>query len=379
MLHKKLSYEQVKQFIEIDSNSGCKLLSKFYIKSKDKIDLKCACGNDFTTSFDKFKSLNKRRCNECSRKNVSQKFSKTHEQFLIEVYQLVEDEYIVKEKYINASIPIKIIHNKNDCMNEWRVRPNDFLQGQRCPKCQHRSYKKTTEEFKQEIYNLVGNDIEVLDEYINAFTEIRFKHIICDTTWKTTPHNLLSSTYKCPNCMPNKKLTHEDFCNKVYDLVKDEYLIIEEYKNCDISILFKHNKCGNEHKIIPYYFLRGQRCPTCSNSKGENTIKSILDYNNIIYQQEYRFNDCKYKNTLPFDFAIFEDKEKTKLKCLIEYDGAQHFYVTKRFGGNDTFEIQQKRDAIKNEYCKNNNINLIRIPYWDFKNIEEILVNKLVI
>ena len=42
------------------------------------------------------------------------------------------------------------------------------------------------------------------------------------------------------------------------------------------------------------------------------------------------------------------------------------------------FELTQKRDKIKNEYCLNNNINIIRIPYWEFKNIENTL-NQLIL
>ena len=40
---------------------------------------------------------------------------------------------------------------------------------------------------------------------------------------------------------------------------------------------------------------------------------------------------------------------------------------------NEKFKSQQYRDKIKTEYCKNNNIKLIRIPYTDFDNIEKIL------
>ena len=66
----------------------------------------------------------------------------------------------------------------------------------------------------------------------------------------------------------------------------------------------------------------------------------------------------------------------------IEYDGEQHFEPV-RFAGcsienaTQAFENTKINDQIKNEYCKNNNISLLRIPYWDFKNIEEILEKEL--
>ena len=64
----------------------------------------------------------------------------------------------------------------------------------------------------------------------------------------------------------------------------------------------------------------------------------------------------------------------------IEYDGEQHFRPI-RFKGmkiedsDVNFQIQKQRDLIKNKYCQDNNIILIRIPYWDFNNIETILNN----
>ena len=48
---------------------------------------------------------------------------------------------------------------------------------------------------------------------------------------------------------------------------------------------------------------------------------------------------------------------------LIEYDGQQHFESVEYFGGEEQLKIQQKRDTYKNQWCKENNIPLIRIPY----------------
>jgi len=58
----------------------------------------------------------------------------------------------------------------------------------------------------------------------------------------------------------------------------------------------------------------------------------------------------------------------------IEFDGPHHFEPVY---GEDRFLITQRHDAIKDEYCKNNNINLIRIPYWDGHIIDDILKNIL--
>ena len=70
---------------------------------------------------------------------------------------------------------------------------------------------------------------------------------------------------------------------------------------------------------------------------------------------------------LKFDFAIFDNKDT--LKYVIEYQGQQHYEPVKYFGGKDSFVKQQKYDEEKRKCCKENNIQLIEIPYWDFAKI----------
>ena len=74
---------------------------------------------------------------------------------------------------------------------------------------------------------------------------------------------------------------------------------------------------------------------------------------------------------LPFDFYIPD------LNITIEYDGRQHYEIIDYFGGLDGFIDTKIRDTIKTIYCKENNIKLIRIPYWDFDKIEKILEKEL--
>ena len=88
--------------------------------------------------------------------------------------------------------------------------------------------------------------------------------------------------------------------------------------------------------------------------------------------------DCDKQ--LRFDFAVFNEDDT--IKCLIEYDGIQHFQPI-NFWGNEysytqlRFETLQRYDKRKNDYCKNNGIKLIRIPYTEFENIEDILEKQI--
>lgn len=68
-------------------------------------------------------------------------------------------------------------------------------------------------------------------------------------------------------------------------------------------------------------------------------------------------------------YYIFIKYQKFLYKYLIEFDGIQHFQSVNYFGGEDGFIKTQKRDAFKNQWCKDNNIPLIRIPYTHLKDI----------
>lgn len=102
---------------------------------------------------------------------------KTNEQFKHEVYILAGNEYTFLDKYVNGKAKIKVKHNK--CRNVYKVAPDNFIRGSRCPYCSIKERRKTDEEFKQEIFNLVKDKYTFLDKYVNADTKIKVKHNKC--------------------------------------------------------------------------------------------------------------------------------------------------------------------------------------------------------
>lgn len=142
-------------------------------------------------------------------------------------------------------------------------------------------------------------------------------------------------------------------------------------------------ECGNE-TVVHGNALR--TCGTiscgCTNSKAELIIRKLLNDNLIKYETQYRFNDLRSEITnwvLKFDFAIFNDLGE--LSFLLEYDGEQHVNGT-RFSprkeeNEEKFMKTKTYDKQKNDYCNKKNIDLLRIPHWEFDQIEEILINKL--
>lgn len=130
-------------------------------------------------------------------------------------------------------------------------------------------------------------------------------------------------------------------------------------------------ECGNTTFTTTNHLRNGHtKSCGCISSSGEKKIKEVLDQNNVKYYRQFTFGDCLSDKGYPlrFDFAIFNEQG---LKFLLEFDGEQHFTGWAK-DPEDLKDIQ-RRDEIKNNYCKDNNIQLIRISYKDEKNIPEIL------
>ncbi len=110
-------------------------------------------------------------------------------------------------------------------------------------------------------------------------------------------------------------------------------------------------------------------CPKCKESHGEKEVSRILLENNILFIRQKTYIDCKWQRELPFDFYLPD------YNLLIEYDGILHFID--KFKDPEEFKKIQYRDYLKNKYCDDNNIPLLRIHYKDFGNIESILIYEL--
>lgn len=119
--------------------------------------------------------------------------------------------------------------------------------------------------------------------------------------------------------------------------------------------------CGNVAYVESRQLIKGKTNSCgCLTSKGEMIITNILQRNNIIYKSQKTFESCRFDDTgalARFDFYINEE-------YLIEFDGIQHFeYKNSGWDTEGHFEKVQKHDDYKNQWCKDNNIPLIRIPY----------------
>lgn len=291
-----------------------------------------------------------------------------------------KNKYILLEEYKNRRT--KILTKHTDCGYVWRANTETLSKGHGCPKC-GKNLQKSTKDFKKEVNKLVGDEYLVLSEYKTTNTLITFKHKTCGNVFKMTPKAFLSGQ-RCPYERYEKiakanSMTLNEAKKKIKVSTNGEYDIVGGYKSASRKANIKHLVCGYTFEAPPSRIFNIESgCPKCNESHGERIISLFLNEYNISYKSQYRIKECRNKRPLPFDFAIFEDSE---LKLLIEYDGEQHFKP--KFGKKE-FERVKINDAIKNDYCKNNNIELLRIPYkrGNDKNTKEriynILYNKLI-
>lgn len=341
-----------------------------YINNKTKVDIICPTHGIFNQRpKDHIRGF---KCFKCGRGCYNQ------EEFINRSINIHGDKYDYSlVEYTNSKEKIRIKCNR--CEKYFYQKPNNHLLGKGCLKCNHKESielkSKDTNWFIGKSVNIHGNRYD--------YTKTNYKsnkekvNIICKKhgDFKQEPSSHLKGS-GCPICR------NEHF-SKIYTKSKSDFIVdsikthgnkydyrLVNYINSRKKIIIICKKHGN-FKQLPPNHLKGNGCPKCKTSKGENKIKIFLDKLDIKYSQEKEFDGCVNKSPLKFDFFI-ED-----LNLCIEYDGRQHFESINLWGGDHGLKIRKKLDKIKNKYCIDNDIELIRIPYWDFENIEDILKNKL--
>lgn len=264
-----------------------------------------------------------------------------------------------------------------DCHTTWFPKPYKLLSGQGCPSCGEKKCR-LSKRMKNDCFisnlHTVNPNIIPLENYITGRTKIWFRCNVCSNEWQTTPQVVLNG-HNCPVCShkegANKiKKSKKEFIEEV-NLINPNIEIIGDYINDMTKIDFLCKICGTKWKVTPNNILHKSGCPKCKESKGENRIDNYLLNKEITFIRQYKFNDCKNILALPFDFYL------PKNNICIEYDGLLHYKAVDYFGGEEALKATQMRDEIKTNYCKEHNIKLIRIPYWDFNNIEDILNKEL--
>lgn len=298
-------------------------------------------------------------------------------------YSYSNEEFLQKLEKINPNIEPLDKYTKNNvkirlkckkCGYIWSTTPNKLLsQKTGCPNCAGQ-VSISNEEFEKKLYEW-NPDVELLSEFKGVDTKVKLKCKKCFHVWEATPSHLKGGT-GCPICA-RKHLaslyvkSQENFIEEMRK-IDPTIEIVGQYINTKTKIKCKCRDCGNEWEATPSNLLKFRGCPACSASKGEKFITYYLKENKIDFVPQKRFDDCKDKRTLPFDFYL------PSFNMCIEFDGQQHFSPDTYFGeseekAKEDFENLKRRDKIKDEYCVKNGIALIRIPYWEVNNISNFL------
>lgn len=194
-------------------------------------------------------------------------------------------------------------------------------------------------------------------------------------------HTHKNNPQGCYLCTGRKRWSRDEFVKEATKVHKGEY----DYTNVVWSGLKEMVEIicpfHGPFKQLPVVHLNGSGCQRCLSSRGETKIRQILKKKKIVFEEQYRSQDCSNVNTLPFDFLIkVNDK-----KALIEYHG-QHHYEPVGFGAINEIQIAEQfrsvkeRDQIKERWCRENNLPLLIIPFSEYDNIEMLLkgfINKL--
>ena len=276
--------------------------------------------------------------------------------------------------YVDSKTKIQIVCIKHGIFEQ---KPNDHLNNHGCKLCGiNNRVNKQKKDFDKLIFEFNSvHDNKYDYSKIKYFNNYEKLVIICKKhgEFTQTQQNHIKGQ-GCPNCYGNKLLSFNEFINKSiiihnnrYDYSKVKY--INNRKK--ITILCKKH---GEFEQKPSNHLNGYGCPICKESKGEKKIRKYLEDNHVLFEAQKKFKECKNKYLLPFDFYL------PKQNLLIEYDGEQHFKPINFYGisnerANSNFNLLKVNDNIKNTFVKNNNFNLVRIPYFEYDNIE-IILNK---
>jgi hypothetical protein len=346
-----------------------------FFSVNDKINIICPIHGNFLQRASNH--LRGAICPICSHKKIGTLLKSTQKEFINKAKEKHGNKYNYKLViYKGSRQKVKIICLKHGIFEQ---SPNTHLNCNGCKKCgiekATHDRTSTTSDFIVKANKKHKNkyDYSLVDYKINS-SKVK---ILCPIhgIFEQTPSVHLYG-YGCPRCS-GKKQTREDIINKfekIYGKDKYNYSLFIEYKNVDQKIKIKCLKCSKIFEKIIYKHINGSGCSCYSRVfKGEKAIEDWLIKNNIEYKHEYSFSDCLGKKNHPFRFDFY----LPKLNKVIEYDGAGHFRDL-IFGSHKVSNKEiNKNDKIKSSYCLSHNIPLIRIPYWEFKNIENILNERI--
>lgn len=297
-----------------------------------------------------------------------------------EIIESSGDYRLLSEEYVNNKTPLDILCNV--CGNKFHPALNDFNKGTRCKTCQKTSRRLSYEDVK----NFVEKDGKITllsKEYKNSNQRLEMLCNVCNQKFLKDINHMKTRKEGCPHCShkvhtQNKYLNEKEVFDMINELHHNTLEFLSPYEGIHKKVRVKSKECGHEWEAEPSNLKKIQGCPYCKMSSFEQNTKIILD--NIVeklphwkYEIQKKYKDCKYINCLPFDFYLYS--EKRDKGYLIECQGLQHYKPA--WGGEEEFKLRQKRDKVKRDYCKKNNIPLLELRYDQITESKSIIYDFL--
>ena len=320
------------------------------------------------------------KCLNCSNESIvllrNLSYSKTCRK-CYQFSQSKEQALIIAKKH-NVEL-LSYVGKRSDKHHRWSVKCNkcnnikdsivrDF---DKCQVCRANNQRFSKEDFIEKAKLIHGEKFNYdFAEYINSITKVKIFCNLCKKIFLQPPGSHLRGN-GCLTCSGYKKYTKEEFTKKAKDIhgIRFDYNLVD-YVNTETKVKIFCNKCKEIFLQAPHNHLGGNGCPVCKLSKGEIKVANFLSGKKIFFEKQKIFDNLISINHLKFDFYLPE------LNLLIEYDGEGHYKLI--FGSTiedkkKNLEYIQKNDQIKNQWAIANNIPLLRIPYWNFNRIEELI------
>ena len=366
--HRMTKEEFVKRVTEIHKGKY-DYTNTIFTTTKHHIFVKCPIHGEWETSPNSH--LNGCGCPKCAYIEIGNKKRKSTDQFIEDSIIIHGHKYTYDNtEYTGVFNPVTVTCKEH---GDFSIIANAFLCGTGCPECRPKK-TRTYDDFIQSAYRIHGNTYDYSKvTFIDVFTKVE---IVCKDhgVFSQQPRAHLAGQ-GCPECArvkiaDSRRMTTDEFIERARSVHGDLYdysKVIYKQTNERVEIICKEHGLFSQTPHLHVSHVCG--CPICSASKGERAIQKYLQEHNISYISEFRFADCSHINTLPFDFCI----QQNGSNFIIEYDGQHHFYPIDYFGGEEGFYKTRRNDAIKNAYCEEHNIPILRIPYWDRDNINTIL------
>lgn len=261
--------EQAKEdFMNMINKNNHSLLSE-YVDTQTKVLINFNCGHEpnWIRPADYKRGVGCPKCSGHCPKQAKEDF----------INMLKANGHKLLSEYINNSTKVLIDFN---CGHEshW-IAPNNYKQGQGCPKCSGHCPKQAKEDF---IDLVETNGHKLLSGYTNNSTKV-----LIDFNCGHEPHWITPNSYKrgsgCPKCAGLcSEQAKEDFFNLIN---KNNHRILSEYINNSTKVLIDYN-CGHEPNwVIPNHYKKGFGCIKCSGLCSEQAKEDLI---NLINKNEHK-------------------------------------------------------------------------------------------